>query len=97
MSLLPNSIRDFFDEAENLKSGKGERSEMLKVEFGESEGAHLSGVTMRQRKRPFRVLSPPSSSPEGVQGKSEGTEQLAMGGIFGGESNVRVGAADQGG
>ena len=64
--------------------------------FGESNGERLPATSVRQNKRPFRVLSPQLSSPEGVQGDSEGMEWLAMGGISGSNDDARVGAADPG-
>lgn len=64
--------------------------------FGESNGGRLPATSVRQNKRPFRILSSQRSSPEGVQGKSEGMERLAMGGISGSDGDARVEAADKG-
>ena len=86
--------------ASGTVTGQGENdregsSEVLTGDFGGSDDGLLSATSVRQNKRPFRVLSPQST--EGIQGVSKGMEQLVMSEISGGNSDARVGAADQGG
>jgi hypothetical protein len=80
------------DEVDIRGKGAGDGAvatgEALADDCGEDE--LWPATSVRQNKRPFRVLSPQLPSPEGM-------ERLAMGGISDGSSDARVGAADQGG
>ena len=80
--------------ADKVEGGKESRSEVLADDCG--EGGLLSATSVRPNKRPFKVMSPQLSSPEGAQGDSEGMERLAMGGISGSDDDARVGTADPG-
>ncbi len=82
--------------AEQVENDREDSSEVLTGAFGASEGAQLSGNSVRPNKRPFRILSSPLSSPEKAREESENMERQETGETFGGSSDAKARAADQG-